>query len=80
MQAFLYFLYAVQILSALGLTAIVVTSTSKDSSLGAIGGGDGQSSSRYKGGMEEMIDRWGAQLSGVFLLVSLLAAIIERQM
>ena len=80
MQALLYLLYAVQIVSALGLTAIVVTSTSKDSSLGAIGGGDAQSSSRYKGGMEEMIDKWGAQLSGVFLFVSLLAAIIERQM
>lgn len=80
MQAFLYFLYFVQIIAAIGLTAIVVTSTSKEGGLGALSGGEAQQSSRYKGGVEEMIDRWGAQLSGVFLFVSLLAAILERQM
>ena len=70
------------ILVALALVFMVTSQTSKDQGMGGtLGGGGadaGAGNTRYKGGVEEMVDMWTARLAYTFLVLSFIVAALGR--
>ncbi|HEY3282514.1 MAG TPA: preprotein translocase subunit SecG [Armatimonadota bacterium] len=74
----LTFVHILQVLVCIALITLVMSHSSKDSGLGAMGGGAQPSNTRFKPGFEERLDNMTRGVAVAFMVLSFLAAYLNK--